>query len=63
MSLLDKFRKCGLCRKPRPKECAKVVVNGGKEIRICNECEKVLEMSNIAAQGGYDAGEDVDGKD
>jgi hypothetical protein len=51
------IRKCQICKKPRPKDCAVVVVNGGKNLRICEECERILQMANIAAHSGVD---DVD---
>lgn len=60
MSFLDKFRKCALCRKQRPKDCAVVIVNGGNKngLRICNECEKILDMSNLVVQRAMHGEED-----
>jgi hypothetical protein len=61
MNLLDAFRKCSICRKKRKKDCAQVVieaVDGNKTIKICDECEKILILSDKAAHRKAD--EDVE---
>lgn len=45
-------RVCSLCDAPLPEEPAKVVVNDGSEIEICEICEKILELSNKAVIKG-----------
>lgn len=52
MDLLAQFRRCKICRKKRPKDAAKVelkATDGVKIIPICEECEKILDLANIAA--------------
>lgn len=43
---------CVFCDNPLPEEPAKVIVNDGSEVEICETCEKILELSNKAVLNG-----------
>jgi hypothetical protein len=43
---------CIFCDGPLPSEPAKVIVNDGSEVEICEICEKILELSNKAVRTG-----------
>jgi hypothetical protein len=54
---------CPFCDGPLPVEPAKVIVNDGSEIEICDTCEKILELSNKAVQKGRAPVEDEEDGD
>lgn len=57
MDVLASLRRCNICKKKRPKDSAKIILtasNGQKTLRVCTECEKILELSDKAANGDYD---------
>ena len=54
---------CSLCDGPLPEEPAKVIVNDGSEIDICESCEKILELSNKAVLKGRTPEKDEDDGD
>lgn len=52
---------CVFCDGPLPAEPAKVVVNDGSEVEICETCEKILEMSDKVVRGRVTERDEEDG--
>ena len=57
MDILASLRRCNICKKKRPKDSAKIVLkaaDGERILRVCTECEKILELSDRVANGDHD---------